>query len=182
MAGSVSASACATPPAPDISDPLGDVTSRALGLRLCHVPMLKELWWVTLAGLAGVTVPPFHATNHTKPLDQGHSHMLLVCSPWCSWGHPFLAPRSHAPALCPQPDASRLLDENKKSLPSSSPGARWSLQENQLRKVAVVSLISQSAQARGVSSSMSHPKQEGSSVGDMGPLSRELPAPSPGAS
>lgn len=108
MAGSVSA--CATTPTPDIPDPPGDVTSRALGRRLCHVPMLKELWWVTLAGLPGVTVPPFHVTNHTKPLGQGHSLMLLFCSPWCSRGHPFLAPRSHAPAPCPQPDASRLLD------------------------------------------------------------------------
>lgn len=139
--------------------------------------LVGYIGWACRGDCATISCDKPHQTPRPGP-----SLVLLFCSPWCSWGHPFLAPRSHAPALCPQPDASRLLDENKKSLPSSSPGARWSLQENQLRKVAVVSLISQSAQARGVSSSMSHPKQEGSSMGDMGPLSRELPAPSPGAS
>lgn len=96
MAGSVSASACATPPAPDISDPLGDVTSRALGLRLCHVPMLKELWWVTLAGLAGVTVPPFHATNHTKPLDQGPASCSCFVPPGAAGDIPSLL-QDHMP-------------------------------------------------------------------------------------
>lgn len=182
MAGSVSASARATPPAPDVPAPPGNVTPRALGRGLCHVPMLQGalvgcIGWASRGDCATISCDKPHQTPRPGP--QPHAPVVF---PLVQLGTSL--PCSKVTCPCPLPPARCFqafgVKKNLCPLPALVQGGHY--KQTSSGKWLWLSLTSQSAQARGVGSSMSHPKQEGSSMGDMGPLSRGLPAPSPGAS